>query len=200
MQYSNTCYQLLGEIAGKVGGAPIGTLIEREIIAPLGLAHTTYQSDRATGLAHGYTEFNGQVLDMADMTQDAFLSFGGAAAEIHTDAGGLLTFAHAMLAGADGSRLLHADSLRSLMVPTAGSRHAVGLMGFCPCPGSGGSAAFAGWGHTGFLPGYLSALAYFPATDVTVVVFVNRDQVDGRMLDSVAVDDTVAEVVKALGA
>lgn len=42
--YSDTGYLILGEIASKVTGTDVGTLIQRQVLAPLGLRHTVYAS------------------------------------------------------------------------------------------------------------------------------------------------------------
>lgn len=55
-EYSNTNYALLGLVAEKVGGRPLGVLFQDRLLAPLGLHHTVLPGD--TGLpvpySHGY--------------------------------------------------------------------------------------------------------------------------------------------------
>jgi D-alanyl-D-alanine carboxypeptidase len=43
MQYTNTDYVLLGDIVSRVSGDLEGDLLQKQVFAPLGLAHTTYQ-------------------------------------------------------------------------------------------------------------------------------------------------------------
>jgi D-alanyl-D-alanine carboxypeptidase len=47
------------------------------------------------------------------------------------------------------------------------------------------------WGHGGYMPGYLSAMAYYPEHGLAVAVQMNRDvgvkfDATGALLDSVA--------------
>jgi CubicO group peptidase (beta-lactamase class C family) len=57
IHYSSTNYVLLGWIAEKVTGKPLGTLMRDRIFGPLGLEHTAYVTGPALPepYAHGYT-------------------------------------------------------------------------------------------------------------------------------------------------
>jgi CubicO group peptidase (beta-lactamase class C family) len=55
--YSNSGFMLLGRVAETAGGAPLETLLERRIFAPLGMAatrHTPSAAEDVAGLAVGY--------------------------------------------------------------------------------------------------------------------------------------------------
>jgi D-alanyl-D-alanine carboxypeptidase len=51
--YSDTGYLILGEVATKVTGTDIGTLIQHQILTPLGLHHTVYDPIRWRDGFHG---------------------------------------------------------------------------------------------------------------------------------------------------
>jgi len=194
--YSNTGFVLLGEIAAAVGGDSIGGLIEDRIITPLGLAHTSFGFENPPDLAHAYFDFQGHTIDVTAMPMQAMLSMAGAAGAIQTDTSDLLTFVHALL----GTTELVSQSSRALLSPRTpvSDRFHHGVMGFCPCATSTTGTVYSGWGHSGDIPGYFSATAYFTASDTTVVVFLNRDSVDGVTFQHDALDGVVEQIALLL--
>lgn len=194
--YSNTGFVLLGEIAAQVAGKSIGALIDDRIIRPLGLQHTTFEFDNPPDLAHGYYDFQGHTIDVTAMPMQAMLSMAGAAGAIQTDATDLLTFVHTLL----GTTEILSESSRSLLSPSTPvpDRFLHGVMGFCPCETSVVGTLYSGWGHSGDIPGFFSVAVYFPASDTTVVVFVNRDIVDGVTFGHDALDGVVEQLANLL--
>jgi D-alanyl-D-alanine carboxypeptidase len=196
MNYANTDYVLLGDVLSKVTGAAVGDLMQKNIFTPLGLAHTTYQFDAPKGLVSGWYEYQGTVLDMTSVPQEALVSFAGAAGAVHTTADDLLTFGDAVFR--KGS-VVDKPSLARMMTPAeSGSWYAHGLMRFCPCADGPDGSAYTGWGHAGNLPGYWSEVVYFPERDVLIVTMINRDMVNGVMLDHTVFTPTLASVLDAL--
>ena len=130
------------------------------------------------------------------MPMQAMLSMAGAAGAIQTDATDLLTFVHTLLGTTD----ILSGSSRSLLRPSTPvpDRFWHGVMGFCPCDTSATGTVYSGWGHSGDIPGFFSATAYFPATDTTVVVFLNRDIVDGVTFGHDALDGVVEQLARLL--
>ena len=194
--YSNIDFILLGEIAAKVGAAPIGTLIEQRILQPLRLDHTTYQNDNAPALAHAYNSFTGQTLDVGALQLRSFLSMAGAAGTMQTDITDLTKYVRALL----GTPGLVQPEIRTLMettTPTSG-RHGLASMGFCPCHESSNGRSYSGWGHTGSIPGFFSAAAYFRDSDITVVAYVNSDTRDGALLNDDALDATIEQIINTV--
>ena len=57
---------------------------------------------------------------------------------------------------------------------------------------------YTGWGHAGNLPGYWSAVVYYPERDVIIVTMINRDMVNGVMLDHTIFNPTLSAVLDAL--
>ena len=194
--YSNAGFVLLGELAARVAGTTIGGLIEDRVIRPLGLEHTTFGFENPTDLAHAYYDFQGQTIDVTAMPMQAMLSMAGAAGAIQTDATDLLTFVHALF----GTNELLADASRAFMSPDTPvpDRFWHGAMGYCPCETSPVGTVYSGWGHAGDIPGYFSTTAYFPASDTAVVVFLNRDIVDGVTFQHDALDHVIEQVAVLL--
>jgi hypothetical protein len=86
-----------------------------------------------------------------------------------------------------------------MMTPAEnGSWYAHGLMRFCPCADGDQGSEYTGWGHAGNLPGYWSEVVYYPDRDVIVVAMINRDMVNGVMLDHTIFNPTLAAVLDAL--
>ena len=196
--YSNTGFILLGEIAAHVGGESIGALIEDRIIRPLGLQHTTFGFDNPPDLAHAYYDFQGHTIDVTAMPMQAMLSMAGAAGAIQTDATDLLTFVETLLGTTD----ILSESSRLLLSPPTPvpDRFLHGVMGFCPCQPTDTGTAYSGWGHTGDIPGFFSAAVYFPPSDTTVVIFLNRDIVDGVTFGHDELDGVVEQLARLLDA
>jgi D-alanyl-D-alanine carboxypeptidase len=56
--YSNTGYFILGRVVEKVSGEPFGTFLERRILKPLKMEHSSFEPNaEEPGLARGYTSF-----------------------------------------------------------------------------------------------------------------------------------------------
>jgi D-alanyl-D-alanine carboxypeptidase len=196
MSYSNTDYVLLGEVLAQREGSAVGDLMKSRLFDAIPLPRTTYQFDAPAGLVSGWYEYQGLTLDMAMVPQEALVSFAGAAGAVHTTADDLLTFADALFRGHD---VVGASSLARMMTPAeSGSWYAHGLMRFCPCADGPNGSKFTGWGHAGNLPGYWSEVVYYPDREVIVVAMINRDMVNGVMLDHHVFDGTLASVLAAL--
>lgn len=193
VQYSNLNYILLGEIAATLGHAPIGTLIDDQILQPLRLDHTTYQFDNAPDLAHAYNSFTGQTLDVGALSLRSFTSMAGSAGALQTDAGDLVRYVREMFRPGG---LLSPETITAMeqTTPTSG-RHGMATMGFCPCTDTTDGRQYSGWGHTGSIPGFFSATAYFPSSDTAIAMFVNSDTADGKILTDDALDNAIAQLI-----
>jgi D-alanyl-D-alanine carboxypeptidase len=196
MQYSNTDFVLLGDVLARQTGHEYADLLRERIIEPLALSATSYGFTNPPGLVSGYYEFLGAPIDMTQVPQQAFLSFAGAAGAIHTTADDLLTFADALFRS---DKLVGEDSRRHMMSPAEPeSWYAHAMMRFCPCADGPNGTEYSGWGHAGNLPGYWSIVAQYPERDVTVVAMINRDMVNGVMLDHSVFYPTLSAVLDLL--
>lgn len=196
MQYSNTDFVLLGEIAARITGRSIGDLIVERVVAPLGLARTTYQFDDPPDLMPGFYELGGTLLDMSVVPQQSILSIAGAAGALHSDVRDMLLFVRELLTG---ERVVSRSSV-ALMTSAAepGSWYGHALMRFCPCTNGPDGLVYEGYGHGGNLPGYWSMVAYFPADDLAVAVVLDRDVVDGVALQREDVMALVTETIETV--
>ncbi|MFF4608032.1 serine hydrolase domain-containing protein [Streptomyces sp. NPDC001339] len=159
--YSNTNYQIAGMLIEKVTGLPVGEVITRRIIEPLGLRETTLPKagDRSlpAPYVHGYKGGRlGPVFLWVDATKDLEPSlFNSAGAMISTQQD-LTTFDQALLGGKVVSPAGLAQMRKTVPVGGGGDGYGLGLSSHnLPC---GGTA----WGHSGSAPGYISMTLVTP--------------------------------------
>jgi D-alanyl-D-alanine carboxypeptidase len=146
--YSNTGYYVLGLTIEKLTGHSLENELERSIIRPLGLTHTTLPTSNIPPgrYAHGYTTPGKQELTAIS---PSILWAAGGLVSTPTD---VATFLRALQSG----RLLPAALLHRMLTPQVtlpgppAHRQQVGLgvvLSTLPC-------GVATWGHGGDLPGY----------------------------------------------
>jgi D-alanyl-D-alanine carboxypeptidase len=149
--YSNTNYVVLGLLLEKVTGQPVQTVLDRQIIAPLGLRNTYLALDgrwRGPHL-HGYAPpglvGNPDYVDLSRWNP----SWGGAAGAMVSNPTDLARFYRALMSG----RLLPTAQLRQLTATVGtgipGLRYGLGLFSL-------DTACGRVWGHDGGIPGYLT--------------------------------------------
>jgi D-alanyl-D-alanine carboxypeptidase len=172
-EYSDTNFILLGMIMEGITGRSCYELIQERLLGPLGLTNTVPSDSRIiTGLIQGYAgadnPFGGtdEVLlpDGRFVINPQFEWAGGGFASTPED---LVRWARALYTGqAFDSELLALmlDGVPARLGP--GSRYGLGVI-LMDTP-SGPSQ-----GHSGFFPGYLTEMAYFPELDVAVALQVN---------------------------
>lgn len=166
--YSNTNYILLGLIIERVTGNSLEFELQQRIIEPLGLTNTAMAPNRATGegLARGYAR--GQ--DYTELN----MSFAWAAGGLTSTAEDTLRFARALFDGA----LLRPEYLASMRSYLDAGRDDYGLGLMRTTFPTLGSAE----GHTGGLAGYRSVVWRLPEQGITIVVLVNRYEVDPQRI------------------
>ncbi|HVH11732.1 MAG TPA: serine hydrolase domain-containing protein [Longimicrobium sp.] len=172
-EYSDTNYILLGAIIERVTGQPYYTEMRRRLLEPLGLRHTV-PSDRPhiAGLSQGYAgpqNFFGGWDTMVGA--DGRLMFnpqmewtGGGVATTALD---LARWARALYAGDVLHAATRAEMLRG--VPARLGPNAAYGLGVILRPTPLG----ASYGHSGFFPGYVTDMMYFPEHQLAVAVQVN---------------------------
>lgn len=160
--YSNTNYILLGMILEKVDKDAISNILEKRIISPLGLAHTTLQppSRIAKSMFKGYyTDW-----DLTTFT----LEFNK-----HNPAGGILTnledlttFGKSLFQG----RLFKSKNTLEKMLDF-NKGYGLGVMLF-----ENSKKVGRVMGHSGFDPGYTCYLIYLEELNATVVTVINQSE------------------------
>ena len=175
-EYSDTNYILLGMIIERVTGSSYYAELRRRILEPLGLRNTVpSDSRRIPGLAQGYAgprnPFGGadaMVTNGEFAINPQFEWTGGGIASTTED---LARWAKALYEGRafDASLLPQMlDAIPSRLGPT--TRYGLGVMVRTTPLGTT-------YGHSGFFPGYLTEVMYFPETKTAVAVQVNTSTV-----------------------
>jgi D-alanyl-D-alanine carboxypeptidase len=180
-EYSNTNTVLLGMVAEKVSGLPLGDYLAQNVFGPLGLSQTSFP---ANGLlpgpyTHGYNKApDGQIVDATLWNP----SWGYAAGAVVSTMADMKTWAASLGKGA----LLRPDTQAQRL----GNGSQVG-------PGLTYSFAILdanGWiGHTGDIPGYATLVVYQPERDATLVVIANSDVPEAHSAGQLA--DVVTSIV-----
>lgn len=172
-EYSDTNFILLGMIIEEVTGETCYGLIRENLLVPLGLDDTVPSDSRTIpGLIQGYAgpqnPFGGtdQVVleDGRFVINPQFEWAGGGFASTASD---LARWARALYTGlAFSPELLPImlDGVPARLGP--GSRYGLGVI-------LRETEAGPSQGHSGFFPGYLTEMAYFPDLDVAVALQVN---------------------------
>ena len=172
-EYSDTNFILLGMIMEEITGGSCYDLIQERILNPLGLENTVPSSSRTIpGLIQGYAgpanAFGGtdEVIlpDGRFVINPQFEWAGGGFASTPED---LARWARALYTGEgfDPALLpLMLDGVPARLGPQ--SRYGLGVI-LTDTP------AGPSQGHSGFFPGYLTEMAYFPDLDVAVALQVN---------------------------
>jgi D-alanyl-D-alanine carboxypeptidase len=184
--YSNTNFQVLGEIAAEITHMPIGELIDQRLAQPIHLDSTSLADESAVepdehhgwftlDAAIGDLEDNtfdptiGRDLDILDFPRNAVATQIGAAGAMRSTIGDLLGWGTALYSG----DLLQPDTLELLVAPTTqpgevddddtSIRYGLGTMLVCPCEEDGPR-------HDGSTVGGRTLLAANPRTGVVIVI------------------------------
>ena len=189
--YSDTNYIVLGMIIERVAGATLNDEIARRLLRPLGLTRTV-PSDRREipGLAQGYAgpgnPFGGtdaMIVNGKFAINPQFEWAGGG----HAVSGGdLARWAKALYEGRVFDASLVAamvDGVPAKLGPEA--RYGLGVI-VRPTP------LGPSWGHSGFFPGYVTEMRYFPEHRIAVAFLINTSvpralgRAPGAVIDALA--------------
>ncbi|WP_307794346.1 serine hydrolase domain-containing protein [Arthrobacter cavernae] len=182
--YSNTNTVLLGKVIEKVTGQPVADVLQQRILAPLGLAGTSWPGDSpAIPAPHpqGYTLQGSSTPEDPTNATNWSPSFGWTAGAMISTVQDLLVYGRALGTGQGLlSPATQAERLQSFPEPAG--------YGF-------GFACVGGWvGHTGELPGFNATLYYDTTSDTSVVVLVNSDIASGSCTESPTLIDNPADL------
>jgi len=200
-EYSDTNYIVLGMILEKITGSSVYAEVERRFLRPLSLTHTV-PSDRRViaGLAQGYAgaenPFGGTdamiLPDGRFAINPQFEWTGGGMASTTED---LARWAFALY----GGNVLRPSELASMLqgVPAPlGPQGTTYGLGVIVRPLQAGTT----WGHSGFFPGYLTEMMYFPADRWAVAVQVNSSAAPRGSLPLGRVAVAVLQEIRAFAA
>ena len=172
-EYSDTNYIVLGLILEKAGKAPYYDMLRKRILGPLKLTDTVpSDSRRIPGLAQGYAgpgnPFGGtdaMIKDGVFAVNPQFEWTGGGLACTALD---LARWAKLLYEG----KAFPAGLVKTMIdeaVPAQLGRDAKYGLGVIVRPTPLGMS----WGHSGFFPGYLTEMMYFPDHKLAVAVQFN---------------------------
>jgi len=195
--YSDTNYIVLGMIIEKVTGKRFYDEANRRILKPLNLTNTIPQDGpRLKGVVQGYAgpnnPFGGQdamIKDGKFAINPQFEWTGGGYASTGED---LARWAKMMYEGKAFAPELLPQVLDGVAAPMLGGETRYGLGVIIRKTAVGSS-----YGHSGFFPGYMTDMMYFPQQKVAVAVQVNTSvgRSLGKPLGRVLVESM--EVIKA---
>jgi D-alanyl-D-alanine carboxypeptidase len=193
--YSDTNYIVLGMIIEKVTGKKFYDEAERRFIKPLKLSGTIRQDRREMpGVVQGYAGANNPFGGTDEMIKGGKFAInpqfewtGGGYA---TTAEDLARWAKLMYEGKAIPPMLMPQMLDGVAAPMLGRETKYGLGVIIRSTRMGMT-----YGHSGFFPGYLTEMMYFPNTKIAVALQVNTSvgQNLGKPLGRVLVD--IAETV-----
>lgn len=172
-EYSDTNYIVLGLIIEKAGKAPYYQQLQRRVLRPLGLSDTVpSDSRRIPGLAQGYAG-PGNPFGGADaMIQGGLFAVNP---QFEWTGGGLACTTLDLARWAKGlyeGKAFSTDLVKTMIdaaVPARLGRDTKYGLGVIVRPTDYGIA----WGHSGFFPGYLTEMLYFPDSKLAVAVQLN---------------------------
>jgi D-alanyl-D-alanine carboxypeptidase len=161
--YSNTNWFLLGLIIEKVTHDTIQNEIQKRILAPLALVHTSFPTTQwgmPQPYAHGYSlNATGQWIDQSVALAP---SVSWAAGVMISDMADMKRWVRAYVTGTTNGA--SSQKARLTCLPTGEGNLAFGL----------GIGCSAGWyGYTGGITGYNTGAYYMPATGVTIIALVS---------------------------
>lgn len=179
--YSNTNFVMLGRVIEIVTGKPIATVLDEQILGPLGLDDTAMPSADQVPLPapspRGFT-LQGTPDDSTEPVDATNWNptWAWTAGQMTSTMQDLLVYGRAL---GTGQGLLGTEAQverLTSMAPKGGYGYGAGCIG--------------GWfGHTGELPGFNTAVYYDTASDTTVVVLVNSDIPSGKCTESKTLAD-----------
>lgn len=195
--YSDTNYIVLGMIIEKVTSKKFYDLAKKQVLGPLKL-HNTFPSDRhrIPGLIQGYAGPNNPFGGKDEMISGGRFAInpqfewtGGGYVSTSED---LARWAKAMYEGKAFDASMLPQMLDGVSAPMLGRETKYGL-GVIIRPTALGTT----YGHSGFFPGYMTDMMYFPEQKIAVAVQVNTSvpQSLGRPLSRVLTG--IAEAVLA---
>lgn len=177
--YADTNYILVGMIVERVTQKPLYETVTRRILKPLKLSHTVPSDKRIiAGLITGYSMpnspfgFEGRVIvDKRFVVNPQFEYAGGGLA---STAGDLARWAKMLYEGKVLDKKYLNEMLTAVEAKTGkGDQYGLGVQ---VRPSEWGMT----YGHSGWFPGYLSNMEYFPQQRIAVAIQFNTD--NGRSL------------------
>jgi CubicO group peptidase (beta-lactamase class C family) len=173
----NTGAAVLGVLAARAAGEPFESVLRGRVLAPLGMRHTSFWTERSDRLATAYRPVAGglEISDPPDGDWSRAPAFPDGAAGLLSSADDLLAFARMLLSG--GGPVLSATSAHAMTSDqlTAAQRARGGLgANFFAERSWGYCQAVADSGAFGWDGGFGTSWLVDPRHDLTVIVMTQR--------------------------
>lgn len=174
--YADANYILLGMVIEKVSGKLLYDLCLENFIEPLRLVNTQPAISREIkGLVSGYTSYSEMMLLPTKPAEDGVYAmnpqFEWAGGGFTTNVSDLAKWAKALFGGQCLSEEMMKEMFTPVKFPTGLYEDAsYGLGTFI-----GQTDSILYYGHTGFFPGYTSAVEYIPSLDIAIAMQSNTD-------------------------
>lgn len=165
--YSNTGYTILGAVLERVGGKPLGALLEEKIFRPLGMQQTLYEPTNPPRAAKGYVSWALGDMEIAELEGRGWI---GAPGGIWSTASDIARWDLALMRPGfltpASRRVLFGERILRDGIPTG---YAAGLN----VSESGGRTIYS---HGGATSGFSATNVFIPADTAAVVILSNTDQ------------------------
>jgi len=179
--YADSHYILLGLITEKVTGKSCFSVLDELILKPCNLYQTRAANQRSLpGLVAGYTSLSDELLLPRKVMTDGKYAFNP---QLEWTGGGLVTtvsdltaWAKQLYNGAVLSPSMKALMLTPVPFPTGLAENSSYGLG-CIIGKTDGTAWY---GHTGFVPGYITIMQYIPSYDLSLAMQINTDALHGE--------------------
>jgi len=165
--YSNANYMLIGKIIKQQTGKSLQTVLDEQIIKPLGLTATYLEKRDDRNVARGYADFyaNNKLMDVTAL--DRAEADGGAYGGLISTAADLFRFSESLFSG----KLVNTAALQEMLVPypvrQGTTSYGLGLDQW------ESETLGTGYGNNGTLAGTEANVFYFPQKKATFVLLAN---------------------------
>ncbi|WP_137225962.1 serine hydrolase [Shewanella sp. MEBiC00475] len=169
--YSNYGYKLLGDILAQVYQQPYAQLVNQfteknQLDIHAGTGSIAQLHDKQTRLINGYTEQQQQRTQLTDFTvNNDFIAFGG----MQASSDGVVAFVNGLHQG----QFLSAASYQAMTHASTTRHHRWGDTGYGYGLQISQQDGLVEYSHSGYIPGYISLMLYYPQSQLTVVILEN---------------------------
>ncbi|MGX9460350.1 serine hydrolase domain-containing protein [Shewanella sp. A14] len=169
--YSNYGYKLLGDILAQVYQQPYAQLVNQftkknqlDIHANTGSIAQLHAKQKR--LVNGYTEQQQQHTQLTDFTvNNDFIAFGG----MQASSVGVVAFVNGLHQG----QFLSTASYQAMTHASTVRQHRWGDTGYGYGLQISHQDGLVEYSHSGYIPGYISLMLYYPQSQLTVVILEN---------------------------
>jgi CubicO group peptidase (beta-lactamase class C family) len=174
--YSNTSYAVLGATLGRAAGEPYVRYVQKQILEPLGMTHTSFEPNSQIGpfLAKGYHLENGKLDTLTPQHQQGNRGKNVPAGSLYSTVNDLTRFV-AFELGEGSDSILKKEALdksfSTLVAADSDLNYGDGVGGFSALrlmPSN-----FVAVGHLGALPGYSAAVIFERSSRTGIIMLAN---------------------------